>query len=122
MKNRNVTALCLAVCLGFSAAATIVTGCAGDNYKRSTGQYIDDKSLAYRVSSALHKDKEYRLNNVEVKAFRGNVQLSGFVNTEDQKREAGEISRTVPDVRSVENNIIVKSNLSQSEPRPATGP
>ncbi len=104
----NLTSLWLALFFGLSAVATVFTGCSTQG--RSTGQYIDDKSLAYKVSSALSHNSEYKLNNVDVKAFKGNVQLSGFVSSEAQKEKAGEIAKNVEGVQSVENNITVKTS------------
>jgi osmotically-inducible protein OsmY len=110
LKNR-MTALALALCLPM-AVALVTTGCAGNRYERSTGEYIDDKSLTSRVKSALGDNEEYRFGDVNVTTFRGTVQLSGFVNTADQKRRAGEVAEDVQGVRNVENNITVKDNTN----------
>jgi len=110
MKNR-INALCLLVCAGLSlAAVTTFTGCAGDQYDRSTGQYIDDKSLTLRVHDALADNPEYKFSDVTVNVFRGTVQLSGFVNNSDQKTKAGEIAKGVQGGKDVQNNISVKEN------------
>src|ERR1700722_12364502 len=82
----KVSGLCLLLSLGISTVAvTTLTGCAGDQYNRSTGQYIDDKSLTVRVHDALSNNSEYKFDNVNVNIYRGTVQLSGWVNTSDQK-------------------------------------
>ncbi len=114
MTKSKIMSMGLTACLCLTGATAVLTGCAGNRYERSTGEYIDDKTLSYRVSSAVHGDSEYKLGGVDVKAFRGNVQLSGFVTTEDQKRRAGEIARGVPGVQTVENNITVKTHLGQN--------
>ena len=102
------------MCISLTAVAATFSGCTGDRYSRSTGQYIDDKTLAIRVNSALNGNSEYKLGSVDVKAFRGNVQLSGFVDTQEGKQKAGEIAQNVEGVKSVQNNITVKDNLSQN--------
>jgi len=94
-----------------SVAAVSLTGCAGNRYERSTGEYIDDKSLNSRVNSTLNANPEYKFGDVQVTSFRGTVQLSGFVNTTDQKAKAGEIARKVQGVKGVENNITVKDKI-----------
>jgi osmotically-inducible protein OsmY len=86
-----------------------VTGCAGNRYERSTGEYIDDKALTGRVKSALGDSHEYKFSGVDVKSFRGTVQLGGFVDTSDQKKKAGQIAQNVQGVKGVENNLIVKA-------------
>lgn len=106
----TATTLNLALCLGLltTAAVTATTGCAGSKYDRSTGQYIDDKSLTTRVKSALGDNPEYKFDDVNVDVFRGTVQLSGFVNTSDQKSKARDIVKQVQGVNDVVNNITVK--------------
>jgi osmotically-inducible protein OsmY len=95
--------------LGLSIAAlTGSVGCAGSRYERSTGEYIDDKALTSRVKGALANHAEYEFEEVQVATFKGTVQLSGFVNTSNQKREAKDIVEKVPGVKDVENNITVK--------------
>jgi osmotically-inducible protein OsmY len=101
---------CWLLCLGLSmAAVTTFTGCAGNQYDRSTGQYIDDKSLTLRVHDALHGNSEYKFDNVDLNVFRGTVQLSGFVDNADQKSKAEEIAKGVQGVQNVVNNISVKT-------------
>jgi len=45
---------------------------------------------------------------VEVKTFKGTVQLSGFVDTRVQKSRAAELAKGVEGVKEVEDNITVK--------------
>jgi osmotically-inducible protein OsmY len=107
MKNK-ISSLFVAVCLGLPLIATSFTGCAGDRYNRSTGEYLDDKGLNMRVKSALSDNPEYKFGDVKVTSFRGTVQLAGFVNTAAQKSEAAKIARGVQGAKDVENNITVK--------------
>ena len=108
--------LCLALCLSLSTTAAIAmfTGCAGDRYNRSTGEYIDDKSVDSRVKDALNDNPEYKFEGVNVTAFKGTVQLSGFVDTYAQKYNASSIAKKVEGVRDVENDITVKSDGNRS--------
>jgi len=50
---------------------------------------------------------------VNVVAFKGTVQLSGFVNTKAQKSTAGDHAKKIAGVREVENNITVKETVSR---------
>jgi hyperosmotically inducible periplasmic protein len=98
--------------LSILVAGTVVafTGCAGDRYHQSTGEHIDDKATSMRVKSALGDDAQYKYPLVEVKTFKGTAQLSGFVDTRDQKSRAGDIAKQVQGVHHVENNITVKDS------------
>ena len=109
--------LCLVFCLSVTSVAfvTSFTGCvAGDPYHRSTGEYIDDKSMVSRVKDALGANAEYKFEGVQVAAFKGKVQLSGFVNSYAQKYAASSIAQKVHGVRDVQDNITVKSDQHRS--------
>jgi len=86
----------------------LATGCAGNRYDRSTGESIDDRATTARVKSALGDDSIYKYPDVKVTTFKGHVQLSGFVDTKDQKAKATELAKNAAGVKEVENNISVK--------------
>lgn len=96
--------------LGALSIAGGMTGCAGDRYTQSTGERIDDKGDSSRVRSALSDDTQYKYEDVKVQTFKGVVQLSGFVNSRDQKNRAGDLAKKVEGVKEVENNITVKES------------
>jgi hyperosmotically inducible protein len=100
--------LALALCLGAVPVLTVITGCAGDRYHQSTGEDIDDHGITSRVKDALSNDAQYKYEGVQVVTFKGTVQLSGFVDTHDQKSRAGELAKGVEGVKDVDNNITVK--------------
>ena len=91
-----------------TATALITTGCSGNRYNQSTGEHIDDRVTSTRVKNALGDDVQYKYPLVEVKTFKGTVQLSGFVDNRDQKSRAGDIAKRIEGVKHVENNITVK--------------
>ncbi len=92
------------------AVGTVVgmTGCAGDRYHQSTGEHIDDAATTERVNSALSGDAMYKYPGVKVVTFKGTVQLSGFVDTRDQKSRADKLAKGVEGVKDVVDNITVK--------------
>jgi len=83
-------------------------GCAGSRYERSTGESIDDRATVSRVRSALSNDAIYKYPDVEVSSFKGSVQLSGFVDNQEQKSRAGDIAKGVEGVKELKNSITVK--------------
>ena len=100
----------LILCVGALAMAGGLTGCAGDRYTQSTGERIDDKADSSRVRDRLSEDTQYKYDDVKVQTFKGVVQLSGFVNSRDQKTRAGDLAKKVEGVKEVENNITVKES------------
>ena len=104
--------LALSLCLGALAMAGGLAGCAGDRYTQSTGERIDDKGDSSRVRKALSADTQYKYNDVNVQTFKGVVQLSGFVNSRDQKNRAADLAQKVQGVHEVKNNITVKESAN----------
>lgn len=114
MKNKNKI-ISLGLCLGLLVTGAVgsFTGCAGSDNSRSTGQYIDDKTLQHQVNAALNNNPEYKYDNVNVDCYRGAVQLSGFVDTQAQKTKAEDIAKNVQGVTTVDDNITVRSMQNQ---------
>jgi osmotically-inducible protein OsmY len=104
MKRRNtfVRGLVLLVLL-----ATVVA-CASTPQQSSTGEYIDDSVITTKVKSLLAGDDFLNSFQISVETFKGIVQLSGFVNSQQAAEKAGQIARSVTGVRDVKNNLSVK--------------
>ena len=100
--------------VALSAFALIAAGCAhrdsGQSTDRSAGTVIDDSGLTARVKTAIAKDVGTgTAANVNVTTFRGTVQLSGFVDSQDKVDQAARAARGVSGVQTVKNDIQVKS-------------
>ena len=104
----SVKLLGLVVSVGALALAAGVTGCAGDRYTQSTGERIDDRADSSRVRKALSADTQYKYDDVSIQTFKGVVQLSGFVNSKEEKSRAGDLAKKVEGIKEVANNIAVK--------------
>ena len=102
----------LIVCVGTLALVSGITGCAGNRYTQSTGERIDDTADSSRVRKALGADTQYKYADVSVQTFKGVVQLSGFVNSRDQKNRAGDLAKRVEGIKEVQNNITVKESAN----------
>jgi len=90
------------------ALCGMASSCAGTRTSDSTGQYVDDSAITTKVKSALLGDDAVKSFAVSVETVKGVVQLSGFVDTADQKNAAGRDASSVPNVKDVNNNLIVK--------------
>lgn len=86
----------------------LLAGCAERRYQESTGQYLDDTTITAKVKAALAGDPAVSAAQVSVKTYKGTVQLSGFADSEAEKRRAAQVASTVSGVKSVENDIEVK--------------
>ena len=104
MKMRNVFIHGL-VLLSLIAA---LLACASTPKHESTGQYVDDSAITTKVKSLLANDDFFKSFQISVETYKGIVQLSGFVNTQQAVDKAGEIARSVEGVKSVKNDLILK--------------
>ncbi|WP_342773494.1 BON domain-containing protein [Azoarcus indigens] len=97
--------------LGAAAAALalpLLAACAPTATRQSTGEYVDDATITARVKARLVDDPVVKAREVKVETYRGVVQLSGFVATAAEARQAVELARGVPGVQSVKNDILIK--------------
>jgi len=104
MKNRNIVIHCLVLLM---LIATFVA-CASTRTQESPGEYVDDSVITTKVKALLAGDDFLKSFQISVETFKGIVQLSGFVNSQQAVDKAGQIARSVNGVKSVRNNLIVK--------------
>jgi osmotically-inducible protein OsmY len=83
-------------------------GCASTPTKESTGEYVDDSTITTKVKAAIFNDPALKVFQINVETFKGEVQLSGYVDSAKNVEKAGEVARSVGGVKSVKNNLNVK--------------
>jgi hyperosmotically inducible protein len=93
---------------GLLALGSLAGGCAATPTKDSTGEYVDDATITTKVKSALLGDDAVKSFEIKVETFKGVVQLSGFVDTADQKSAAEHDAAAVTGVKDVKDMISVK--------------
>ena len=90
-------------------AAPLVVSCASSGTERSTGQTVDDATITAKVKSQLLADPDVSALNVNVTTFKGQVQLSGYVENTTQRSKAEQIAKNTTGVKAVSNDLIVKT-------------
>lgn len=83
-------------------------GCKRETVERTPAEQQEDQKLAEQVKSTFATSSSFKFPDVQVAAFRGTVQLSGFVVSADQKDAAETLAKSVPGVQAVENEISLK--------------
>jgi osmotically-inducible protein OsmY len=104
MKKRNIVVHCLVLLMLIATFAA----CASTPERESTGEYVDDSVITTKVKSMLAADDFLKSFKISVETFKGTVQLSGFVNSQQAVDKADEIALSVKGVKSVKNDLIVK--------------
>jgi hyperosmotically inducible periplasmic protein len=96
--------------LAITALTVSIFGCASFDNMRGDTQYGADHHLRNQVQDALHHDPTYKYPEVTVTCERGQIQLSGYINTEDQRHYAMKDASAVPGVLGVTDNMIMTTN------------
>jgi hyperosmotically inducible protein len=105
----------LFVSISVLALGALTGGCAATSTDDSSSQYSDDMLITSKVKSALRGDSVVRSLDIQVETVNAVVQLSGFVDTSDQKFAAGQDAAAVAGVKDVQNNLIVRQSSDRSE-------
>ena len=103
MKKSNIVIRCLVLLMLITLVA-----CSSTRTHESTGEYVDDSVITTKVKSLLAEDDFFKSFQISVETYKGTVQLSGFVNSQQAVDKAGQIARSVKGVKSVKNDLIVK--------------
>ena len=97
--------IALLVCLVFLLS---FMGCASTRTSEGTGGYVDDSAITTKVKSAILMDSSLKVMQINVETFKGEVQLSGFVDSAKSATKATEVARGIKGVVKVKNDLIVK--------------
>lgn len=74
----------------------------------TVGTEIDDSVVTARVKAALLEDRDVKSFEIKVETRKGEVQLSGFVDTQARIDYAMALTRKVEGVKGVENGMSLK--------------
>ncbi|MDY6948670.1 MAG: BON domain-containing protein [Pseudomonadota bacterium] len=83
-------------------------GCASSKTQAGTGQYVDDTVITTKVKAAILGEPGLKVAEINVETFKGVVQLSGFVNSQQDINTALKVARGVAGVTSVKNSMQLK--------------
>ncbi|BDD87862.1 BON domain-containing protein [Desulfofustis limnaeus] len=103
MKRKN-----LLLTLILTSMLAVIAGCASSPNKEGTGEYIDDTVITTKVKVAIMEDPALKSSEINVETFKGVVQLSGFVVSQDAINKAVETARGIKGVTSVINDMQLK--------------
>jgi len=103
-------------CVSFSLMMAL-SGCQSTTGK-TAGQTMSDASISAAVQKKLTSDRVSNFMRINVDTERGVVNLSGIVQTEEQRMRMGRLANEVAGVVKVNNNLQVQ-NRSTTGTRPS---
>lgn len=83
----------------------LMVGCASTETSSGTGEYIDDTVITTKVKTAIFNESTLKSSEINVETYKGVVQLSGFVSSQDDIDTAIRLTRAVKGVKSVSNDM-----------------
>ena len=99
MIRKNILLATLLVAVAFSIPVA--------NAQRSAGTHVDDTTLHSSVKYALAESEIVSAGQINVEVYSGHVQLSGFLQTEEEKAEALKIASEVEGAARVHDSLVV---------------
>jgi osmotically-inducible protein OsmY len=108
MARNNIAALLVAALM----TAGLVAGCSSTPTQQSTGEAIDDGVVTAKVKAALIEDPVTKAHQINVETFKGQVQLSGFVESDEARARALQLAREVEGVKKVKDSMEVRKSTT----------
>ena len=87
---------------------TSLMSCAGSKKHESTGEYVDDSAITTKVKAAIFQEDTLKSLQINVETYKGVVQLSGFVDSAQSVKKAGQVAKNVDGVTAVKNDLVVR--------------
>ena len=94
---------CAPLVIGAVAAGTAIVA----TDRRSTGAQLDDKTIQVRVANELKDALRGNDIHINVNSFDKRVLLTGEVNSEAVKAQAGTVAAASKEVRTVNNELVI---------------
>jgi osmotically-inducible protein OsmY len=82
--------------------------CGAARTQESAGEYVDDTAITTKVKSAIFGEPTLKSAEINVETFKGVVQLSGFVSSNNASNKATQLARNVKGVTAVRNDMLIK--------------
>ena len=92
----------------FLVSLFMLVACSPSSKTESAGEFFDSTAVTTKVKASLIDELGSSGFAIQVKTFKDEVQLSGFVSTHDIRRRAAIVAAGVNGVKRVRNAIIVK--------------
>ena len=87
---------------------TSIVACSATPTRESTGQYVDDTTITAEVKAAILNEATLKVTEINVETYKGTVQLSGFVRSEENIITAVQVTRRIKGVVAVKNDMRLK--------------
>jgi osmotically-inducible protein OsmY len=100
----------LILATGIVALSSVqLSACSTYSGQGTTAQAIDDSTITALVKARFAQNEKVNAMDLGVETLHGEVLLSGFANSQEERAQAGELALNVAGVKSVRNDIVVRA-------------
>lgn len=103
---RRFTRLLAVLFLSFTVLGAL--GCTATETRQAPGEYMDDSVITGKVKTAIFNEPDLKTMEIGVETFRGRVQLSGFVSSQEAADRAVTVAGDVSGVTSVTHSMQIR--------------
>lgn len=100
----------MACLLAAALPTSLMSGCASTPRQPPTEQVVEDGIVTAKVKAALTEDPVTKAHQINVETFKGQVQLSGFVESDEARTRALQLARDVEGVKKVTDAMQVRDS------------
>jgi osmotically-inducible protein OsmY len=86
------------------------TGCISTSTRESADEYFYNSSIVYKVKAAFYHDSRVPYGNITVESWKGEVSLSGYVDSAEQITAAIQDAAKIEGVMTIHNNLVIKAH------------
>jgi hyperosmotically inducible protein len=104
MLSKKLSALLIATAL----SGPMLVACSTTPTQQPAAEAIDDGVVTAKVKAKLTEDPVTKAHQIDVETFKGTVQLSGFVETEQARARALQLAKETAGVRNVKDAMEVR--------------
>ena len=109
MTRRNPAASALAASVWLSLSVGLaLSACTSTPTQQPAAEAIEDGVVTAKVKAALVQDPITKAHHINVETFKGQVQLSGFVESDAARTRALQVARDIEGVRKVTDAMQVR--------------
>lgn len=94
---------------GLAGAFLATTGCSVIRGQESASSYVDDTGITANIKAKMIESQLVDAGAITVETLNGEVSLSGFAESAEEKAQAGQIAGNEPGVRAVHNKLVVRA-------------
>ena len=87
-----------------------LVGCVPMPTQQPVAEAIGDGVVTARIKERLTEDPVTKVHDIKVETFRGNVELSGFVETDQVRSRALQLAKDVSGVKRVRDAMDVRTS------------